>query len=197
MRALNPWRVGLIALAVAAAGCDQVDYIEIKPDTLVLKQKNNEIWLQGHAMSHTGVHYSRTKVNWSVKDESVAKVDEAGRLTPVKSGITEVVASVGKVKAAMPVSVLFAEKFTVEPNPVMLKEGGGSVELKVKVFDFMGRELRDRSATFKSGDKEVLSMGQNAAFPVNAGTTKVDVQVEELTQSIPVTVEAEKVAKKK
>ncbi len=195
MKVLTPC-LALIAMLLAA-GCDQVDYIEIKPDTLVLKQKNNEIWLQGHAKSHTGVHYSRTKVNWSVKDASIAKVDETGRLTPLKSGSTEVIASVGKVTAAMPVSVLFVEKFTIEPNPVVLQEGGPSVELKVKTFDYQGRELKDRSATFRSGDREVVSMGQNAAFPFKAGNTKIEVQVEELTQSVPATVEPEKVARKK
>lgn len=189
MRTLRP---ALAASALALVlGCNGADYISIKPDTLVLRQKNNEIWLQGHAMSHTGVHYSRATIRWSVKDESIARVDATGKLTPVKSGRTEVVAETGNVKAIAPVEVIFAEKMTVSPNPVVLQEGGTPVELTVKVFDYQGRELKDRTPTFKALDREVVSMGQNAAFPVNAGATRIEVRVEELLQTVEVKVEPE------
>lgn len=179
-------------------GCwERVDYIEIKPTTLVLKQKTNEIWLQGHAMSHTGVHATRAKIAWSTRDPSVAVVDEKGRLTPVKSGRTEVVAKHGDVEASSPVDVLFTERVTVEPNPVRLQEGGSSVELQVRAFDYQGRELKERTATFKSLDKEVLSMGQNAAFPVNAGKTQVEVQIEDVSLKIDVIVDPEPKGAKK
>ena len=180
----------------AAVGCDQVDYIEIKPDNLVLKQRNNEIWLQGHAMSHTGVHYSRAAVGWSVKDESIARVDQTGKLTPVKSGHTELVARVGKVTAEAPVDVLFAEKIVVTPASVRMVIGQPSVELNVKVYDYQGRELRDRTPVFRSLDQQVVSMGQNAVFGLNPGTAKVEVLVEEQKQVVEVTVEPEKKAAK-
>jgi hypothetical protein len=195
---MNPLRPALVGLSLATAlGCTQVDYIEVKPDNLVLRQRNNEIWLQGHAMSHTGIHQARTKVSWSVKDESIARVDDTGKLTPIKSGHTEVVARVGKVSAAVPVDVLFAEKISVTPSSLQLVEGGPSVELAVKVLDYQGRELRDRTPTFRSLNPEVVSMGQNAAFAVNAGTAQVEVQVEEQKQSIEVVVESDKKAVKK
>src|SRR5262245_46341544 len=104
----------LLSLAfLLLSGCEQIDFIEIAPKDLVLRQKNNQIWLQAHAKSHTGTAYPKTTVNWSVKDPSVAVVDETGKLTPVKSGATEVVAQVGKVTASAPVQVLFAEKIEV------------------------------------------------------------------------------------
>ncbi|MFZ5469228.1 MAG: Ig-like domain-containing protein [Myxococcota bacterium] len=190
-------RALFLASLTLATGCSQVDYIDIKPKTLVLRQRNNEIWLQGHAMSHTGVHYSRATVTWSTKDPSIAVVDEKGRLTPVKSGLTEVVAKHGDVQAAAPVEVLFAEKMTVEPTQVSLVEGGPSVELHVKVYDYKGRELTDRTATFRSLNKEIISMGQNAVFGLARGTANVEVQVEELKQTVAVTVENEQQAVKK
>src|SRR5437867_4517981 len=150
-RTLN---TGLALASLAWSACSQVDYIEIKPDNLVLKQKSNEIWLQAHAMSHTGVQDTRARIAWSVADPAIAQVDEKGRLTGLKSGRTDVVARLGKVEARMAVDVLFAEKITVEPKEVTVVEGGPSVELRVKVFDYLGRELKDRTATFKSGNKE-------------------------------------------
>lgn len=182
--------------ALLALGCNQVDYIEIKPQSLVLRQKNNEIWLQAHAMSHTGVHYSRAPIAWSVADPSIAQVDATGKLTPLKSGATEVIARHEKIEARAPVQVLFAEKMEVSPTSLNLVEGGPSVELSVKVFDFKGRPLSDRTPTFRSLDKNVVSMGQNAVFALAPGSAKVEVQVEELKQIVDVTVAAEKTAKK-
>ena len=178
------------ALALAsAAGCSaNVDYIEIAPGMAVFKHRSELVWLRARAMSHTGTHYPEVTVNWSVKDPSVAQVDQTGKLTPVKSGRTEVVAAVGKVTASIPVEVLFAEKLRVEPNSVLLTENGEPRELRVRVYDYLGRELRDRAALFRSLDPSVLTMGQNAAFPGKAGRTQVEVRVDELVQRIDVQV---------
>jgi hypothetical protein len=180
---------------LALSSCDQVDYLDVQPSAVVLRHKNDGKWLSAKAMSHTRVHYPNERVSWSVKDPTVAAVDEKGRITPLKSGITEVVARHNKITASVPVEVRFAEKMTVSPEKLSLNEGGPSTELVVKVFDFQGRELKDRNPTFAAKDKEVVSMGQNAAFPVNAGQTEVLVRVEELEQRVSVTVAAEKRAK--
>ncbi len=177
------------AVLPVASGCDPVDYIDVEPSLVVLSNKKDSKWLSAKAMSHTRVHYPNEKVSWSVKDPSIATVDEKGRITPLKSGNTEVVATHRNVKASVPVQVRFAEKMTVTPNPMTLTEGGGSQEFQVKVFDFDGRELKDRTATFISKDKEIVSMGQNAAFPVNPGQTQVEVRVEDLFQTLDVKVE--------
>jgi hypothetical protein len=185
----------LVALLVGSA-CSQVDYIEIKPDGLMIKQKTNEIWLQGHAMSRTGVQDTRARIAWSTEDASIATVDEKGRLVGLKSGRTDVIAKLGKVEARMPVDVLFVEKITVAPTEVNLVEGGPPVDLKVKAFDYQGRELRDRTAAFRSGDQQIVSMGQNAVFGLNPGKTYVDVMVEGQTQKVDVTVAPDKTVKK-
>lgn len=176
------------AIALVSGACSRADYIEIEPDIATLKQKNNMVWLRARAKAHSGQEYPLEGVNWKVKDESIAAVDATGKVTPIKSGRTEVVASSGDITASIPVEVLFAEKLKVEPNPLVLDEDGESVDLKVTVYDWKGRELRDRGATFKSMDPKVLTMGQNAAHPGQAGTTKVEVRVDELVQVVDVTV---------
>ena len=187
----------LACLAASLFGCEQVDYIELKPSEVVLKSPNDTIWLQAHPMSHTGVYYSRTHVSWSSKDPSIAKVDDTGKLTPVKSGTTSVVASAAGVTAEAPVEVLFAEKMAVEPTSLVLRVGQPAVELKAKAFDYLGRELKDRSPFFRSLNEEVVSMGQNSAFPVAPGQTQIEVKVEGLKQLVAVKVEPEKGAAKK
>jgi hypothetical protein len=178
------------ALTLAsAAGCSaNVDYIDIIPDVAVFKQKNNLVWLRARAMSHTGTHYPQVTVSWSMKDPSVARVDQTGKLTPLKSGRTEVVATIGKVSASIPVEVLFAEKLRVEPSPVLLNENGNPADLRVRVYDYLGRELRDRTPLFRSLDPSVLTIGRNVAHPGKAGKTQLEVRVDELVQRVDVQV---------
>jgi adhesin/invasin len=182
-----PWKY--LCLAAFLFGCQQVDYIEMTPQEVVLKQRNNVVWVQAHPMSHTGVYYSRAHVKWSVKDPAVARVDEVGKVSPLKSGETEVVAAAAGVTAAVPVSVVYVEKIAVEPPRLALKDGQSPVEMHVKAYDYLGRELKDRTPIFHSANQEVLSMGQNAAFPVAPGKTQLEVSVDDVKQTLEVVVE--------
>ncbi|MGQ0507829.1 MAG: Ig-like domain-containing protein [Myxococcaceae bacterium] len=189
--------LSLFAVAVIAAlGCDPVDYIDVQPSLVVLAGKQDSQWLSGKAMSHTRVHYPNEKIYWTVKDPSVAQVDDKGRVTPLKSGDTEVVATHREVRASVPVRVRFAEKVTVFPSELTLTEGEPGKELTVKVFDFQGKELKDRTTIFTSQDREVVSMGQNAVFPVHAGQTEVEVRVEDQVERVKVKVASEKSARR-
>lgn len=181
--------VATLLLALASGiGCVKADFIEITPDVVTLKQKNNMVWLRAMVKSHNGQEYPQARPSWSVRDPSIAQVDEAGKLTPVKSGRTEVVASYGDISASIPVEVLYAEKMKVTPANATLDPDGEPVEFSVQVFDYMGRELRDRTPSFKSLDQKVLTMGQNAAHPGQPGSTKVEVRVDELIQFVDVSV---------
>ena len=177
-----------MALAVVAQGCAKADYIQVEPDSVGFRTKNDSVWLSGHVKSNGGADYPKAVVSWTVKDPTIATVDEAGKLTPLKSGSTDVVASYRGVKAVIPVEVLFAEKFKVEPNPMVLEEDGEPQDFKVTVYDYLNRPLKDRGAMFKSMDPKVLTMGQNAAHPGAAGETKVKVTVDQLEQVVDVKV---------
>lgn len=173
---------------VAMAACTRADYIEIEPDFVTFRQPNNSVWLRAHVKAHSGEEFPKSTVSWSVKDPSIAQVDDTGKLTPVKSGRTEVEAKFSGISASIPVEVLYAEKMQVEPTALELKADGEPVDLKVKVYDYRNRELRDRSATFKSLDPKILSMGQNSAHPGDPGETKVEVRVDGLMQVVNVKV---------
>ena len=183
--------------AVALLGCDKVDYLELSPEAVVLKQPGTEVWVQAKAMSQTGVQAPRAMIGWSIKDSSIATVDAKGKVHPVKSGHTEVVATHKSITASVPVDVLYTEKVEVEPKEVTVTEGGDPVELKAKGLDYLGRHLKDRSATYKSSDPKVVSMGQNAVFGLAPGTATVEVQVDGATASVKVVVEADKAKPKK
>ncbi len=183
--------------AVLLVGCDKVDYLELKPTQVVLKQPNNEVWMEVKAMSQQGVHSPRAEVGWSVKDPEIATVDKTGKVRPVKSGHTEVIARHGSVEASVPVDVLFVEKVEPSAKEVTVVEGGDPVELKARAFDYQGHELKDRTPTFRSSDPKVVSMGQNNCFGLAPGEATVEVQVDGVKSSIHVTVEPDKTKPKK
>jgi len=180
--------ISLLVLGILSA-CEQIDYLELSPKELKLLQKNNEIWLSARAKSHTGVEYPRARIEWSVADASIVQIDSKGLLKPLKSGRTQITARTGTVSASLPVEVLFSEKLVLEPNPLLLVEGGSPVEIEPTVMDYLGRKLTDRVVIFRSKDKNVVSMGQNAAFPMAEGRTTIEVTVGELKQLLQVVVE--------
>ena len=177
--------------------CEKVDYLELAPEAVVLKQPKGEVWVQAKAMSHTGVQAPRVMIGWSIKDPSIATVDEKGKVRPLKSGHTEVVATHKSITASVPVDVLYVEKVEVEPKEVTVTEGGDPVELKAIGLDYLGRPLKDRSPTFHSSDPKVVSMGQNAVFGLAPGSGVVEVQVDGAKASVKVVVEADKTKPKK
>jgi hypothetical protein len=188
---------GILICAVTLLGCEKIDYLEIKPEQVVLKQANNEVWLQAKAMSHGGQQAARASIGWTVKDPTIATIDGTGRVKPLKSGHTEVVATHGSVTASVPLDVLYVEKVEVVPTEVTVKEGGESVELKVKAYDYLHHELKDRTPTYRSEDSKVVSMGQNAVFGLAPGASTVEVQVDGVKAVVKVVVEADKVKPKK
>lgn len=186
-------RALLIALSVVGfTACDKVDYIELSPDSVMLRQPNNEVWLSAKAMSRQGRQGIRISVGWVSADPSIATVDSTGKVKPVKSGHTEIIATYKGVEARVPVDVVFTERVEVEPKEVSLVEGGEPVELHAKGFDYRGKPLTDRTPTFSVTDKKIASMGQNAVFPMGVGKTEVVVQVDGIKASVQVTVAPEK-----
>ncbi|MBX7099729.1 MAG: Ig-like domain-containing protein [Myxococcaceae bacterium] len=187
--------VGLAALCLL--GCERVDYLQLTPDTVVLRQPNNEVWMQAKAMTHTGRQAAHARAAWSIKDPAIATVDESGKVRPVKSGKTEVIATYKEVTASVPVEVIYVEKVEVTPTSLELVEGGDATELKVKVLGPEGRVLTDRSPYYRAVDPKVVSLGKNAAYGLTVGSTTVEVQVDGVKASIPAVVKPEPKGAKK
>ncbi|MBL8952869.1 MAG: Ig-like domain-containing protein [Myxococcaceae bacterium] len=177
--------------------CEKIDYIELEPSEIVLRQPNNEVWLVAHGKSRQGRPGIRVVVGWSSADPSIATVDNTGKVKPAKSGHTEIIAKYGDAEARVPVDVLYVEKISVEPKELTLQQDGESVELKAKAFDYRGKEIKDRTPTFRGSDSKIISVAQNAVFGMGPGTATVDVQIDGIKTTVPVTVEPAKGPKKK
>jgi hypothetical protein len=190
------------ALALASfalfGACERIDYIELVPSEVIFKQPNNSAWMEAKCMARNGVRAVKARVEWSVGDPAVAKVDNKGLLTPVADGDTEVIARVGDVEARVPVRVIYVERIEVEPKSLTLTEGDDAATPTVRAFRKDGKPITDRTTTLKSNDQKVVQVvGGGSLLPLDPGTTTVDVQVDGAKASISVTVQPEKTPKKK
>lgn len=185
-----------LCVALALAGCEQVDFIELAPSTIDFKQLNNEKYVEAKCMARTGVRAVKAQVTWSSKDPAIATVTPKGLVKPVKSGTTEVIAKYGDVEARTTVNVILVERIEVEPKQVTLKEGESAFHPTVKAYAADGRLLTDRQVTLSTKDKTVAQIvGGGDILPLDPGSTTIDVQVDAVKSSLQVTVEADKAKK--
>ena len=175
------------------SACERIDYIEIVPTEVIFKQPKAETWLEAKCMARNGARAVKARVGWTVKDPSVAAVNNKGLVTPVGDGETEVIAKVGDVEAHAVVQVIYVDRIEIEPKVLTIKEGSGSTHVTVTAFRKNGKVLTDRHAMFASADRKIAQIvGDNAILPLDVGTTTVNVQVEGAQASFQVVVEPDK-----
>ncbi|MFZ5444066.1 MAG: Ig-like domain-containing protein [Myxococcota bacterium] len=188
--------LALLSAVVLLSACERVDYIEIAPSEVVFKQPNNQVWLEAKCMARNGVRAVKARVSWTVKDESVAKVNDKGNLTPVGDGDTEVIAKYENVEARIPVQVVYVDRIEVEPKQLTIKDTAEPAKLTVKAFRKNGKPITDRTVTLTAADKKIVQVvADNGLMPLDPGTTTVDVQVDGARASVQVTVEEDKTKK--
>lgn len=183
----------LATAALALSACEKIDYIDLVPADVVFKQSNNQQFMEAKAMSRAGVRATRTAVSWSVADGNVAKVDAKGLLKPVADGETEVIARIGDVEARVPVQVIYVDHIEVEPKELKLKDTDPPAKLTVKAFRKNGKPITDRSVSLTPADRKiVMTTGNQEVSPLDPGETTVTVQVDGVSTSVKIVVEADK-----
>jgi hypothetical protein len=189
--------LALLSVLSLLAACERIDFIELEPADVVFKQPNNQQWMQAKAMARNGVRAVKARVVWSVGDESVAKVDAKGLLTPVGDGETEVIARIDEVEARVPVHVIYVDKVEVEPKELVIVQGSPSQKVTIKAFRKNGKLIEGRSAIMSPEDKNIARVagGEGEILGLDPGSTTVSVQVDNAKASFKVTVVEEKTKK--
>lgn len=179
-----------VACLLALGACNKPDYIEIEPKELTFtKRGDSSVWARIIAKSRQGRTFPGVKASWKSSDESVFKVDEAGRVESVGPGRAILTARYDGLEAEAPVEVITVEKIAVEPMTLELDMETGSKSLKIVAFDHKGRELKGRNRPrTKCGDEKVCTSAEESIFPSNPGATVLTVSVEGQQVEIPVTV---------
>lgn len=129
-------------------------------------------------------------IKWDTEDHNIATVDNNGTVTAVNEGTTNVVVSVGKYKATLPVSV------TVPIEGVSF-EGLERVDLDVTTKPTMDissyvklQPSNAKAASYKWSSKNdgVVRVDNGVLTAVGKGNTEVEVEVGGFTATVPVYV---------
>ena len=128
--------------------------------------------------------YIPTSAEWSSSDNSVATVDETGKVTAVKSGTATITYTVDGKSASCEVTVVGG--LTVSEHEKSLKVGE-TYQITATV------DPSSIKATFASGDDRIATVDENGKVTaVKEGTVKIYVRVGSLfSEEITVTVTAE------
>jgi uncharacterized protein YjdB len=181
-----------VAVVLSLTACERVDYIDLKPSTVVIKQPANLVYVEAIPMSRQGARATKVQVAWSIKDPEIASVDKKGGVKGLKSGHTEVIAKVGDVEAHAQVDVLFVEKLEVEPKTIEMTEGDPAAALKITAYDLDGKVLKDRTPTLNTSDSKVArATGGGTIMALDPGKATITVQVEGKSASVDVTVKVD------
>ena len=118
------------------------------------------------------------KPTWSSADPKVVTVSDAGLITSVANGTTNVVARVGDVQGASEVRVSIQPISRLEVRPATaLVRVGDSQRFVVTAYGADGRPLPEVSAAFQSSDPSVASVdpsGVATGHKAGAATIKVE-----------------------
>jgi hypothetical protein len=195
--AMRPLVFAIVSVVLCSA-CEKIDYIELAPTEVVLKQPNNQVYVEAKPFSRAGNRAKHATIDWSIGDAAIATVSGKGQVTPVADGDTEVIARIGDVEARVPVRVIYVDRIEVEPAELIVTEGTEAAKVVVKAFRKNGKQITDRSVVMKVADKAIAQVvGTGQILPLDPGTTTIDVQVDNAHTSLKVIVEAEKKEDKK
>ena len=127
-------------------------------------------------------------VTWKSSDESVAAVDENGKVTALKAGTATItaVSSNENVTASCNVTVeVYSESVSFESETAELWLGEAT-SFKVTVLP---QDVSDKSVTWKSSDESVVSVNESGIITANkAGTAEITVTTNDTGKTASCTV---------
>ncbi len=129
---------------------------------------------------------STDKVVWSSSDDTIAEVDQTGKVTAVGGGTAIITATAGKVSASCEVTVTVpVASITLDKNTLELKKGATAV-LTATVEP---SDADDKTVVWKSLNQDVATVDQNGKVPaVASGTAKITATAGGKTAECTVTV---------
>ncbi len=182
-------RLALLAAAALAACGPSVKKVAVDPPSATLDQKGATAVFKATARDEKDRPVTEgVKVAWTSSAPLVASVDEAGKVTALKSGEATVTAAVGEVKGTSRVFVAIPATVTLAPASLALK-AGESASLEVKVADDSGKPLAaPRTVVWASSDPSVATVANGRVAAVGGGKAVISASLGALKGEAPVTV---------
>lgn len=189
-------RIALLAAAALAACGPSVKKVAVDPPSATLGQKGATATFKATARDEKDRPVSEgVKVAWTSSAPLVASVDEAGKVTALKSGEATISAAAGEVKGSAKVFVAIPATVALVPTSLALK-AGESATLEVKVSDDSGKPLASPGGViWASSDPSVASVVGGRVSATAGGKATISASLGSLKAEAPVTVKLPEFAK--
>ncbi|MDX1494694.1 MAG: PQQ-binding-like beta-propeller repeat protein [Longimicrobiales bacterium] len=145
------------------------------------------------ALDASGTPVDSVEVEWSTLNESVADVSASGVVRVRGNGATEIVASVGSVRASVPVTVQqVADTLDIVASDVELIAIGQRQALRVRAYDRTNYLVRGRVYEWSTFDPDVATVDSTGTLTAIAnGSTLVRGAIDGVADTVEVTVRQE------
>ena len=165
--------------------------IVIDPTSAALESIGETVQLTALVLDQRENAMPDAMVTWSSGDEAVATVDEAGLVTAVGKGMTDIAAQSDEAMESATITVSqVAASITITPEMTTLTEFGETVQLEVAAEDANEVAIDEPVITWSSGDETVATVDEaGLVTAVGNGMTDITAQSGNAMQSVTVTVE--------
>ncbi len=191
-------RIASLAILALAACGPSVKSLTVDPPRATLEAKGAVVVFRATPKDEKGrpITDGQLKPAWTSSAPLVASVDEAGKVTALKSGEATITAAIGDVKGSAKVGVSIPATVTLVPATVELKGAGQTARLEAKVADDSGRALpAPKSVTWTSSDPSIVKVAEGQITAVGAGSATVSASVGSVRGQAEVTVKVPDFAK--
>lgn len=158
-----------------------VESIELNKSTLALVKGESEILVVTIKPNDT----TEKTVAWSTSNESVASVDQTGKVSAVAGGEATISAAVGEMTAKCVVTVIIpVTSISLNKESLTLTEG----ESETLVATVKPDDATDMSVTWSSSDMAVATIDNGKVTALKEGTTIITAKAGEESSTCSVTV---------
>lgn len=196
-RVLRPFAAAF-CVGVIAASCDggpstpsdaDIGSIEVTPSTLSLTAGTTRS-LTARVVGPSGEPLGGVPVFWSTQNPNVAIVSEAGIVTAVAPGETQIAASKGGKSTIVPVTVVGLPVGLVRVSPTTATVFvGASASLDAEVFDAGGGVVTGRQVTWASANSSIATVSESGVvIGMSAGTVAITATASGVSGTAVITV---------
>ncbi|PLR66776.1 type I pullulanase [Bacillus sp. UMB0893] len=164
-----------------------VESIDVTPKELGLEPGSTRV-IRAIAKDQNG-NPSIEKIVWSAKNDKIATVNQAGKITALKKGKTEITAAIGDVKATIHVTVadLIPSSITLTGAESIFE--GFTSQMTALVKDQFGQSISQADVKWNTSDASVASVNSNGEVrALKQGKATITAQAGDVKAQLELTV---------
>ena len=177
----NPKHVSLNSnQVIASISTDQSKVELITEETTSVK---------GYAMDNQGQYIPYHTLSYESLDNQIATVNQDGKITAIKEGITQIKISDNSIEAYIDVSVIGRKASSIAVDKQTFSTAvNGQVTIKAELYDQFGQRLPTPSFEWDSSDESIAKVTDGNVTGLSAGQAEIHITYDSITTTVQVNV---------